>query len=139
MVTKFEELVNGMVNIGFGVAATAAERGREGLEDLNTKGAEVRSDANSSDFARSMSDAFERAGGVFTETTERLAADGSTAAERVLDELIVARLRMLDAPERAAFLVHVGDLVTAVESETVSIPVEAVEGEADREEDEKGE
>lgn len=139
MVTKFEELVNGMVNIGFGVAATAAERGREVLEDLNTKGAEVRSDANSSDFARSMSDAFERAGGVFTETTERLATDGSTAAERVLDELIVARLRMLDAPERAAFLVHVGDLVTAVESETVSIPVEAVEGEADREEDEKGE
>lgn len=139
MVTKFEELVNGMVNIGFGVAATAAERGREVLEDLNTKGAEVRSDANSSDFARSMSDVFERAGGVFTETTERLASDGSTVAERVLDELIVARLRMLDAPERAAFLVHVGDLVTAVESETVSIPVEAVEGEADREEDEKGE
>ena len=139
MVTKFEELVNGMVNIGFGVAATAAERGREVLEDLNTKGAEVRSDATSSDFARSMSDVFERAGGVFTETTERLAADGSTVAERVLDELIVARLRMLDAPERAAFLVHVGDLVAAVESETVSIPVEAVEGEADREEDEKGE
>ncbi len=139
MVTKFEELVNGMVNIGFGVAATAAERGREVLEDLNTKGAEVRSDATSSDFTRSMSDVFERAGGVFTETTERLAADGSTVAERVLDELIVARLRMLDAPERAAFLVHVGDLVTAVESETVSIPVEAVEGEADHEEDEKGE
>lgn len=139
MVTKFEELVNGMVNIGFGVAATAAERGREVLEDLNTKGAEVRADATSSDFTRSMSDVFERAGGVFTETTERLAADGSTVAERVLDELIVARLRMLDAPERAAFLVHVGDLVTAVESETVSIPVEAVEGEADHEEDEKGE
>ena len=139
MVTKFEELVNGMVNIGFGVAAPAAERGREVLEDLNTKGAEVRSDATSSDFTRSMSDVFERAGGVFTETTERLAADGSTVAERVLDELIVARLRMLDAPERAAFLVHVGDLVTAVESETVSIPVEAVEGEADHEEDEKGE
>lgn len=139
MVTKFEELVNGMVNIGFGVAATAAERGREVLEDLNTKGAEVRSDATSSDFTRSMSDVFERAGGVFTETTERLAADGSTVAERVLDELIVARLRMLDAPERAAFLVHVGDLVTAVGSETVSIPVEAVEGEADHEEDEKGE
>ncbi len=139
MVTKFEELVNGMVNIGFGVAATAAERGREVLEDFNTKGAEVRSDATSSDFTRSMSDVFERAGGVFTETTERLAADGSTVAERVLDELIVARLRMLDAPERAAFLVHVGDLVTAVESETVSIPVEAVEGEADHEEDEKGE
>ncbi len=139
MATKFEELVNGMINVGFGMAATAAEKSREMLEDFSTKGAEVRTDATSGDFARSMSDVFERAGGVFTETTERLSAEGETVAERVLDELIVARLRMLDSPSRAAFLVHVGDLVTAVESETVNVPVESVDGADVAETEEKGE
>lgn len=139
MATKFEELVNGMINVGFGMAATAAEKSREMLEDFNAKGAEVRTDATSGDFARSMSDVFERAGGVFTETTERLGAEGETVAERVLDELIVARLRMLDSPSRAAFLAHVGDLVTAVESETVNVPVESVDGADVAETEEKGE
>ena len=82
MATTFEELVNGMVNIGFGVAATAAEKGREVLEDLNAKGEEVRHDPSTPDFARSMSDVFESAGGMFTDATERLGAKGETAAER---------------------------------------------------------
>lgn len=127
MATTFEELVNGMINVGFGVAATAAEKSREVLEDLNAKGESVRSDPSTPDFARSMSDIFERAGGVFSDATERLNTKGETAAERVLDELIVARVRMLDAPARAAFVAHVQDLVKAVESETVTIPVESVE------------
>lgn len=130
MATAFEDLINGMVNIGFGVAATAAEKGREVLEDLNAKGEEVRHDSSTPDFARSMSDVFESAGGMFTEATERLGAKGDTAAERVLDELILARVRYLNETERAAFLAHVGDLVRAVDSETVHIPVESVDKEA---------
>lgn len=38
MVTKFEELVHGMVNIGFGAAALTAEKGKEVLDTLNAKG-----------------------------------------------------------------------------------------------------
>lgn len=125
MATTFEELVNGMVNIGFGVAATAAEKGREVLEDLNAKGEEVRHDPSTPDFARSMSDVFESAGGMFTD------AKGETAAERVLDELILARVRYLNEVERSAFLAHVQDLVRAVESETVHIPVESVDKDAE--------
>lgn len=127
MATTFEELVNGMVNIGFGVAATAAEKGREVLEDLSAKGEEVRHDPSTPDFARSMSDIFESAGGMFTDVTERLGVKGETTAERVLDELILARVRYLNETERSAFLAHVADLVRAVESETVHIPVESVD------------
>ncbi len=127
MATKFEDLMNGMVNVGFGVAATAVEKTQEVLDDLGSKGEQVRRDRTTPDFARSMSDIFERAGGTFSEVTERLGAKGSTAAERVLDELIVARVRQLSAPERAAFVAHVRDLVEAVESETVTVEVESVE------------
>ena len=127
MASSFEELINGMVNVGFGFAATAAEKGKEVLEDLNAKGEAVRSDASSPDFARSMSDIFERAGGVFGDASDRLSAKGDTAAERILDELIIARIRQLPAPARAAFVSHVQDLVRAVESETVKVPVESVE------------
>lgn len=130
MAATFEELINGMVNIGFGVAATAAEKGREVLEDLNAKGEEVRHDPSTPDFARSMSDIFENAGGMFTDATERLSSKGETAAERVLDELILARVRYLNEAERSAFLAHVEDLVRAVESETVHIPVESVDRDA---------
>lgn len=41
MVTKFEELVHGMVNIGFGAAALTAEKGKEVLDTLNAKGEQV--------------------------------------------------------------------------------------------------
>ena len=95
MVTKFEELVHGMVNIGFGAAALTAEKGKEVLETLNAMGEQVRSDATAPDFARSMSDIFEQAGGTFSDVTERLGAKGESAAERVLDELILARVRLL--------------------------------------------
>ena len=88
MVTKFEELVHGMVNIGFGAAALTAEKGKEVLDTLNAKGEQVRSDATAPDFARSMSDIFEQAGGTFSDVTERLSAKGESTAERVLDELI---------------------------------------------------
>ena len=97
------------------------------LDDLNAKGEAVRSDSSSPDFARSMSDIFERAGGVFSDASDRLSARGDTAAERILDELIIARIRQLPAPARAAFVSHVQDLVRAVESETVKVPVESVE------------
>ena len=80
MATKFEELVNGMVNIGFGAAAITAERGKEVLENLNARGEEVLSNLNAKgdevrhdpatpDFARSMSDIFEQAGGMLSLTS----------------------------------------------------------------------
>ncbi len=46
MATKFEELVNGMVNVGFGAAAVTAEKGKELLDGLNARGEEVLRDLN---------------------------------------------------------------------------------------------
>lgn len=131
MVTKFEELVHGMVNIGFGAAALTAEKGKEVLDTLNTKGEQVRSDATAPDFARSMSDIFEQAGGTFSDVTERLGAKGESAAERVLDELILARVRFLTKAERTEFLAHVRDLVDSVDDATVTVKVESADAEAD--------
>lgn len=131
MVTKFEELVHGMVNIGFGAAALTAEKGKEVLDTLNAKGEQVRSDATSPDFARSMSDIFEQAGGTFSDVTERLGAKGESAAERVLDELILARVRFLTKAERTEFLAHVRDLVDSVDDATVTVKVESADAEAD--------
>ena len=124
MVTKFEELVHGMVNIGFGAAALTAEKGKEVLDTLNDKGEQVRSDATAPDFARSMSDIFEQAGGTFSDVTERLSAKGESTAERVLDELILARVRFLTKAERTEFLAHVRDLVDSVDDATVTVKVE---------------
>ena len=131
MVTKFEELVHGMVNIGFGAAALTAEKGKEVLDTLNAKGEQVRSDATAPDFARSMSDIFEQAGGTFSDVTERLGAKGESAAERVLDELILARVRFLTKAERTEFLAHVRDLVDSVDDATVTVKVESADVEAD--------
>ena len=131
MVTKFEELVHGMVNIGFGAAALTAEKGKEVLDTLNAKGEQVRSDATAPDFARSMSDIFEQEGGTFSDVTERLGAKGESAAERVLDELILARVRFLTKAERTEFLAHVRDLVDSVDDATVTVKVESADAEAD--------
>ena len=46
---------------------------------------------------------------------------------RVLDELILARVRVMTAPERTAFLAHVRDIVDSVEDNVTSVPVESVE------------
>lgn len=134
MASKFEELVNGMVNIGFGAAATAvgaaataAEKGKEVLDDLANKGEEARKDPSTPDFARSMSDVFTQAGGAFSEVTERLSTRGETVAERILDELILARVRQLSDADRAAFVAHVSDLVASVRDEPVTVKVEYVE------------
>lgn len=135
MATKFEELVNGMVNVGFGAASVTAERGKvildglnargeEVLRDLNSRGEQVRHDRQTPDFARSMSDIFEEAGGAFSEVTERLGEQGATAAERILDELILARVRLLTKSERVAFMAHVRDLVDSVDDDTVTVEVE---------------
>ena len=59
--------------------------------------------------------------------TERLGMQGETAAQRVLDELILARVRVMTAPERTAFLAHVRDIVDSVEDNVTSVPVESVE------------
>ncbi len=127
MPKSFEDLVNDMVNVGIGVAATAAERGREVLDDLGTKGAEARAEAGKTDFARSMQDIFSQAGGVFTDVTDRLGAQGAGVAERILDELILARLRPMTKTERIDFLGHVRDLVDSVDDATVTVEVESVE------------
>lgn len=127
MATKFEELVNGMVNVGFGAAALTVEKSREALTALNDKGEQVRADSTAPDFARSMSDVFEQAGGAFSDVTDRLADSSQTAAERVLDELILARTRALSKAERTEFLAHVRDLVDSVDDATVTVEVESVE------------
>lgn len=136
MALKLDELVNGMVNVGFGAAAVTLDTGKKVLQDLNAKGEEVRSDSATPDIARSVSDMFEQAGGTISDLTERLGMQGETAAQRVLDELILARVRIMSAPERTAFLAHVRDLVDSVEDNVTSVPVESVEpDEADDAED----
>ena len=107
MVMKLDQLVNGAINVGFGAAAVAVEGGKKVLDDLGTKGEQVRKDAGTPDIARSVSDMFEQAGGTISDLTERLGMQGETAAQRVLDELILARVRVMTAPERTAFLAHV--------------------------------
>ena len=129
MAYKLDELINGAVNIGFGAAAMTAETGKKMLKDLNEKGAEVRNDTATPDIARSVSDMFEQAGGTISDLTERLGNQGETAAQRVLDELILARVRTMTATERTAFLAHVRDLVDAVEDNVTTVPVETVETE----------
>ena len=123
MVMKFDQLVNGAINVGFGAAAVAVEGGKKVLDDLNTKGEQVRKDAGTPDIARSVSDMFEQAGGTISDLTERLGMQGETAAQRVLDELILARVRVMTAPERTAFLAHVRDIVDSVEDNVTSVPV----------------
>ena len=88
MVMKLDQLVNGAINVGFGAAAVAVEGSKKVLDDLNTKGEQVRKDAGAPDIARSVSDMFEQAGGTISDLTERLGMQGETAAQRVLDELI---------------------------------------------------
>lgn len=131
MATSFEKIVNNMVNIGFGAAALTAEKGKEVLDNLSAKGEEVRGDAETPDFARSMSDVFERAGGMFSDVTGRLSNQGESVAERILDELILARVRPMSKAERAEFVNHVTELVDEVDDATVSVKVEAVEVETD--------
>ena len=60
MATSFEDLMNNMVNVSLGAAAMAADKGKEFLDDLTARGAQVRADAADTDFGRSMADAFER-------------------------------------------------------------------------------
>ena len=115
MVMKLDQLVNGAINVGFGAAAVAVEGGKKVLDDLGTKGEQVRKDAGTPDIARSVSDMFEQG------------MQGETAAQRVLDELILARVRVMTAPERTAFLAHVRDIVDSVEDNVTSVPVESVE------------
>lgn len=135
MATKFEELVTGMVNISFGAAATAveatqgvldslSEKGEQVLSDFAERGEQVRQDKQAPDFARSMSDIFTQAGGTFSDVTERLSQKGESAAERVLDELILARARMLSKSERVAFMAHVRDLIDTIDDDVVTVEVE---------------
>ena len=127
MVMKLDQLVNGVIIVGLGVSAVAVEGGKKVLDDLGTKGEQVRKDAGAPDIARSVSDMFEQAGGTISDLTERLGMQGETAAQRVLDELILARVRVMTAPERTAFLAHVRDIVDSVEDNVTSVPVESVE------------
>ena len=127
MASTFESLINNMLNVGIGAAATAAEKGKEVLDDLSAKGEQVRREQPAPDFARSMKDIFTQAGGAFSDVTERLGAKGSTVAERILDELILARARTLTMSERVEFMAHVRDLVDSVDDATVTVEVEAQE------------
>ena len=82
----------------------------------------MRKDTATPDIARSVSDMFEQAGGTISDLTERLGMQGETAAQRVLDELILARVRVMTAPERTAFLAHVRDIVDSVEDNVPRCP-----------------
>ena len=82
MVMKLDQLVNGAINVGFGAAAVAVEGSKKVLDDLNTKGEQVRKDAGAPGIARSVSDMFEQAGGTISDLTERLGMQGETAAQR---------------------------------------------------------
>ena len=123
---KLEGLFNNAINVGFGAAAVTIGTSKKVIDDLAARGAEVRSDNTTPDIARSVSDMFEQAGGTISDLTERLGTQGETAAQRVLDELIMARVRIMTASERTAFLAHVRDLVDAVEDNVTTVPVEAV-------------
>lgn len=129
--TSFEELVTNMVNVSLGAAAMAADKGKEFVDELSARGVQARDEAAQSDLGRSVTDAFKQAGDVANDAAERLASQGATVAERVLDELIVARVRPLTTPERAAFVTHVTELVDAVPTAAVNVPVETVEPDED--------
>ena len=124
MASKFEDLVNGMVNVSLGAAAVAAEKSKEILEDLGAKGEQVRTDPTAPDFGRSMAEVFSRAGGAVSEATERLSASGATTAEKILDELIRTRVRGMSPTERTEFVGHVKDLVDSVDTPVVEVEVE---------------
>lgn len=126
MASKFEELVNGMVNVSLGAAVMVGEKGKEFIDDLGAKGEAVRSDPTTPDFGRSMSDIFSRAGGAVSDATERLSASGATAAEKILDELIRARVRDMSATERTAYLGHVKELIESVEDASTTVEAEVV-------------
>ncbi|AEB07262.1 hypothetical protein Corgl_1156 [Coriobacterium glomerans PW2] len=115
MTARFEDLINGMLNVGFGAAVTASEKSREVLHQLNDKGERVRSQRSESNFARSMAQVFEQAGGTISDVTATIGATGETAAERILDELIRARVRPMDARGRIAFIEHVRSLVNSID------------------------
>ena len=133
MAMSFDELVNNMVNVSLGAAAMAADKGKELIDDLSARGAQARSDASQGDFARSMADVFKQAGGAVSDVTDRLSEQGATVAERILDELIVARVRPMTKAERTGFLAHVRDIVDSADDATVSVKVEAVEVDGDAE------
>ena len=128
MASKFEQLVNGMINVSFGAAAVAAEKGKDFLSDLNERGEKARREA-SSDFARSLSDAFDQASGAIDDTMDRISSQGESAAEKVLDDLILLRARGMEPDARAAYLRHVTEIVQNAESEPVKVEVESVETE----------
>lgn len=129
MATKFEDIVNGMINVSFGAAAVAAEKGREVIDDLNARGEQVRGGAEAPDFARSVAEAFSAAGGRVSEVTERLSTKGEGFAEKVLDELVLLRARGIDPADRPALISHLTDLIQNADVETVDVKVESVEAE----------
>ncbi|MBY4798255.1 hypothetical protein K6V98_07840 [Collinsella sp. AGMB00827] len=111
MATKFEEIINGMVNVGFGAAAVAAEKSKAVISDLEAKGEQARRDIPESDFVRSVADTFTQAGGTVSEVTERLATKGEGFAEKVLDELVLMRARSIPAEERPQLIAHLTELI----------------------------
>ncbi|MDY4041234.1 MAG: hypothetical protein SOY67_03920 [Collinsella sp.] len=129
MATKFEDIINGMINVSFGAAALAAEKGKEVIDDLNARGEQVRGGAEAPDFAHSVADAFSAAGGRVSDVTERLSTKGESFAEKVLDELVLLRARGIDPEDRPAFISHLTDLIQNADVETVDVKVESVETE----------
>lgn len=127
MATLFGDLVNGMINVSFGAAAVAAEKSKDVLDGLNAKGAEVRNDPETPDFARSVSDMFTVATDTAADVTERLNARGESMTDKVLDEIIRARVRPMDASGRADYVKHIENLVANIDTDPIKVKVESVE------------
>lgn len=130
MAAKFEDVINGMLNVSFGAAAVAAEKGKGFLDELNAKGEEARKEAGAPDIARSISDAFEQAGGAVSGAAERLGAQGASFADRALDELVLLRARALEPAERQELIAHLTELIENADVEPVAVEIE-VEAEAE--------
>jgi len=127
MASKFEDIINSMINVSFGAASIAAEKGKAAIDDLNARGEQVRGEAEVPDFARSVTDAFSAAGGRVSDVTERLSTKGESFAEKVLDELVLMRARAIDPTDRPGLIAHLTDIIENADVETVRVKVESVE------------
>lgn len=127
MVMKLDQLVNGAINVGFGAAAVAVEGSKKVLDDLNTKGEQVRKDAGSPRYRP------QRVRHVRTGRWHHLRSDralGHAGRDRG-----PARARRAhfgsrprhDRPRAHGLPGHVRDIVDSVEDNVTSVPVESVE------------
>lgn len=136
MATKFEELVNGMVNVGFGAAAVTAEKGKELLDGLNARGEEVLRDLNDRGEPGTSRQPFVRFHALhvrYLHGCRRHVLRGDRASERAWGHCRRAHPRRAHSRPcafadqvraRRDFMAHVRDLSNSVDDGTVTVEVE---------------